>query len=145
MKRRRCTTSSESVVELCLKKQRQLRIHSLADAQDRARLPEIRDAKKKVRETVQVLDEQLEKLRQYQEKGWCGFDLNQGHVCKQKVCEKHQDWQQRLSKEWIQDKKEQFRILSALEKEWHQVKERMRRRRSEKDIVQDLVNETLCV
>ncbi|KAG2196581.1 hypothetical protein INT47_004884 [Mucor saturninus] len=148
MKRRRHTeddsTRSETIVQLCLKRQRASRMHSLADAEDRARLPKIRCAKRKVRDTVGRIDAQLKALSERE--SWCGFQHDNGSVCKQENrCEKHGDWQERLCEEYKLEKQEQFKILLALEKEWQQVKERIRRRRNEKEILHDLVNETLCV
>ncbi|KAI7882314.1 uncharacterized protein EV154DRAFT_33523 [Mucor mucedo] len=148
MKRRRHTeddsTNNETIVQLCLKRQRASRMHSLADAEDRARLPKIRCAKRKVRDTVGRIDAQLKALSEREP--WCGYRHDNGSVCKQENrCEKHGDWQERLCEEYKLEKQEQFKILLALEKEWQQVKERIRRRRNEKEILHDLVNETLCV
>jgi hypothetical protein len=64
-------------------------------------------------------------------------------VCQDLNCTKHAQWQKIISLEFEQERKEQFKLLLNLEKERKQIKSRMRKRRSEKDMMKDLVNGTI--
>lgn len=172
------TTASIPIAQLALMKQRQLRINSFADKEDRNRLTQIRLEKLKIRDNVQAIDKKIVflnklKLKYPQRKeekddndstmhGPCGFDsrlilddlfwkgnhdlLSQNHTnCAIVNCTKHDDWQRLLTLEFDQERKEQFQYLAILEKERNQIKERMRSRRSEKDLIKDLINGTISV
>lgn len=151
MKRRQTCFESTSIAQLTLIKQRQLRTNSCADKQDRDRLTEIRKEQKCIRDNVQAVDKKLDLLRHItSNEEHCGFDsrLISAHVpfiCLEKECLKHGDWQTLIHQEYQQEKAEQFLLLTRLEKERNQVKSRMRKRRSEKQVIQDLVNGTICV
>lgn len=172
------TTASIPIAQLALMKQRQLRINSFADKEDRNRLTQIRMEKLKIRDNVQAIDKKIVflnelKLKHPQRKeenddndskthGPCGFDSrlilddlfwkgnhdlsSQNYTkCTIDNCTKHNDWQKLLTLEVDQERKEQFQYLAILEKERNQIKERMRSRRSEKDLIKDLINGTISV
>lgn len=172
------TTASIPIAQLALMKQRQLRINSFADKEDRNRLTQIRMEKLKIRDNVQAIDKKIvflnelklehpqrkEENDEYDSKthGPCGFDSrlilddlfwkgnhdlsSQNYTkCTIDNCTKHNDWQKLLTLEFDQERKEQFQYLAILEKERNQIKERMRSRRSGKDLIKDLINGTISV
>lgn len=149
MKRRQtCLDPSTSIVQLTLMKHRQLRVDSLADKHDRERLILIRKEKYGIRDAVHAIDKKLDLLSHIMPTNDCGFDTilisNESTICRKKECLKHREWQTLIYQDYMQEKKEQFHLLLALEKERNQVKSRMRDRRNETLVVQDLVNETQC-
>lgn len=161
------TAATIPIAQLALMKQRQLRINSFADKEDRNRLSQIRLEKLKIRDNVQAIDKKITLLNELKSKypiqeeevnnttkgAPCGFDsrlildnVGQNYTqCTIENCIKHSEWQNLLTLEFGQERKEQFQYLSNLEKERNQVKERMRSRRSEKDLIKVLMNGTISV
>lgn len=157
MKRRQTGEHSVSIAKLTLMKQRQLRIESFADKQDRKRLIEIRKEKQKIRDCVNDINRQSQLLKKIilesssnnNDDDCCQFDSRvvspeqKSVLCNTQNCLKHIDWQTLIQQEYDQERKEQFNLLIHLQEETDQVKSRMRERRSEKSTIKDLVNGTI--
>lgn len=153
IKRRNNTANNgPSIAHLALLKQRGLRIHSFADKEDRRRLQKIREEKRTIRHHLQIIEARNELFQKsLTTDNICGFDSRlinkEGTVCQKVDCSRHEQWQKIISLQIEQDKKEQYDLLLCLEKERKLIKERLRKRRSENDIIQDefLINTTTTV
>lgn len=165
------------IAQLALMKQRQLRVNSFADKQDKKRLTQVRLEKQHIRDQIELVNKKTQLLDQLKltyprnnnnesEESEqllldepCGFDSRliqsdvlwkqKDHtdhtVCLLHQCQRHIQWQNLISLEFEQERKEQFKKLSVLEREKDQIKSRMRSRRSEKDLIKDLINGTISV
>ncbi|KAI9361746.1 hypothetical protein BD770DRAFT_441097 [Pilaira anomala] len=155
MKRRQSnnSTHSMSIAKLTLLKQKQSRVQSFADKEDRRRLIEIGKEKQKIRDRVEKVNQKrqlLSQVEQQQDSDKCQFDekllfpeLKESKKCEIPNCLKHLDWKNLLNQEYDQERKEQFQLLVRLQEEVNQIKSRMRKRRNEKDILKELVNGTI--
>jgi hypothetical protein len=163
IKRRNCMPSPQvRIAQLALKKQKQLRANSLADRQDRDRLEQINQEKIVIRDNVLAIDRKCKLLNSLNQQTdeICGFDErliwsdliwmqkiqppNDYSVCQHSIdCIVHSQWQDLFGLELDQERKEQYHILIKLERERDQIKSRMRKRRSELDMIKDLINSTL--
>lgn len=161
IKRRKCVPSASDqvpIAQLALEKQRQLRINSFADRQDYQRLEQINQQKVIIRDNVQAIDEKCRFLSDVGEQTQkiCGFDdrliwpdliwkkiqpPKEYHVCERASdCSTHQQWHSLVELTFEQERKEQYHILIKLERERGQIKSRMRKRRSNQEMIKDLIN-----
>lgn len=106
--------------------------------------------------STMTVDQEMEEDN---EEGPCGFDsrlilqddywmkkdkMEVDHtVCQESNCAKHAQWKKIISLTFNQEREEQFKLLASIEKERRQIKSRMTKRRSEKEMMKDLVNGTI--
>ncbi|RCH84881.1 hypothetical protein CU098_003424 [Rhizopus stolonifer] len=138
------------IAEFCLARQRQLRIHSFADRQDRQRLVEIRQEAAGIRDKLELLN--TKKSIAASNTTLCGFDSRfmwpdalwksppSFTVCQGEHCTLHPQWQELMLLVLVKEKNDLCDQLIRLEKEKNQIKARMRKRRHDQD---HLLNTTL--
>jgi hypothetical protein len=164
IKRRNCmpfALDQVPIAQLALEKQRQLRVNSFADRQDRHRLIQINQEELVIRDSVLAIDRKCKLLRVLSEQTSkiCGFDgrliwpdliwqekiqpPNNYDICQRTDCGVHEQWQNLIGLEFNQERKEQYQSLIKLEREKDQIKSRMRSRRSEQEMIKDLINGTI--
>ncbi|KAI7898803.1 uncharacterized protein BX663DRAFT_523535 [Cokeromyces recurvatus] len=154
------TQKNKSIIELALAKQRQSYINSMADKEDRQRLEEIKQEKRLIQDSISIIQERYQLLEQTllvvdnnnsdsSSSSICGFDSRliydteeNKKVCQRHACLQHYKWKELFPVKFEQEKQEEYKRLFKLEKEQNQIKSRMKKRRSEKEIMKNLGNMT---